>query len=126
MSYNIPRRTLPLETQIREVERRLAEQRLSASAHLAATKERLRNRLSSPVTLLVAFGGGIALGHFTSTPRERASQAPVRTERDTKSAGLLSMLVDALRLAAPIVAMLSAMNTSNPPLASPAEPSVHD
>lgn len=126
MSHTISDRTLPLETQIRDVERGLAEQRLSARAHVAAAKESLRSRLTSPVTLLVAFGGGIALGQFTSTPRRRTSPAPEPAEREAKSSGRLSMLVNALRIAAPIVAMLSTTNTPSPSPASPAEPSVHD
>lgn len=98
-----------LEQQIRDAERRLDGRRRSASAHLAAAKRRVHAGLSSPATLLLALGVGVALGQFVSTRRARARRAPLRGADAVRGSGALSMLLDALRIAAPIAAMLSTL-----------------
>jgi len=110
MRHAGPQPSLPLEQQIRNAERRLAERRRSASAHLATAKRRARAGLTSPATLLVALGVGVALGQFVSMRRERAPRAPVRGTLEASGAGVLAMLLDALRIAAPLVAMLSTLD----------------
>lgn len=107
--------SLPLEQQIRDTERRLAERRRSAGAHLAAAKRRVRAGLNSPLTLLVAFGVGIGLGQVSATRRRRrqAPPAPARAARDAVGAGVLPLMLDVLRLAAPIMALLSALQRND-------------
>lgn len=121
MSHANPERSLPLDERIRDVEVRLAERRRSARAHLATTKERGRDALISPKTLLLAFGGGIVLGQVTSPSRRQAPNAAARETRPAADTGLLSMLLDALRISAPIVHLISAMHSANKPPAPPSE-----
>lgn len=103
---------MPLEQQIRDTERRLAGRRRSARAHLATGKRRVRAGLNSPLTLLVAFGVGIGLGQVSAPRRSRRSEsqpAPVRDARDAAGAGVLTMILDVLRVAAPIMALISSL-----------------
>jgi hypothetical protein len=110
MRHAGPQPSLPLEQQIRNSERRLAERRRSASAHLATAQRRARAGLTSPGTLLVALGVGVALGQFVSMRRDPVPRAPVRGAGEASGAGVLAMLLDALRIVAPLVAMLSTLD----------------
>lgn len=100
-----------LEQQIGDSERRLGARRHAARTHVVAAKRRVRERLHSPLTLLAAFGFGIALGQFTSRHRQRrGTVAPARDAGATRGPGALSMLLSALRVAAPVMALLSALD----------------
>jgi hypothetical protein len=102
-----------LEQQIGDTERRLGARRHAACTHMATAKQRVRARLQSPWTLLAAFGFGIALGQFTSRDRRRRdTAAPARDAGAPRSAGALSMLLGALRVAAPVMAIISALDKS--------------
>ena len=111
-----------LAQQIGDTERRLSARRHTARTHLAAAKRRVRARLQSPLTLLAAFGFGIALGQFTS--RHRRRRDTVASAREARSAGALSMLLSALRVAAPVMALLAALDRAV--AAPPAARTLHE
>lgn len=114
-----------LEQQIGDTERRLGARRHAACTHLAAAKRRVRARLHSPLTLLAAFGFGIALGQFSSRHRRRRDTvAPARDAGAARGADTLSMLLSALRVAAPVMALLSALDkaVAAPPAARTPRP----
>jgi hypothetical protein len=117
-----PEPSRSLAQQIGDTERRLSARRHAARTHLAAAKRRVRARLRSPLTLLAAFGFGIALGQFTSPHRRRRD--PAAPAREARGAGALSMLLSALRVAAPVMALLAALDRAV--AASPAARTPHE
>jgi hypothetical protein len=117
-----PEPSRSLAQQIGDTERRLSARRHAARTHLAAAKRRVRARLRSPLTLLAAFGFGIALGQFTS--RHRRRRGTVASARDARGAGALSKLLSALRVAAPVMALLAALDRAV--AASPAARTPHE
>ena len=106
-------RELPMEQRILAAEQRLLAQRRSARVHLASAEARVRRRLTAPATLMFAVGVGIAMGQITSWRKPRASSADARGGRIAQGAGLLAMLLDALSISAPVVAMIAAVDRSN-------------
>lgn len=107
-------RSLPIEERILAAEGQLIARRQSARVHLATAEERLRRRLTAPATLLVAAGVGIALGRVTSWHGPRTLLATARVGRDAPPGeGLLSMLLEALSIAAPMAAMFAALDRSS-------------
>ena len=102
-----------LDRQISDVEERLALRRQSSKVHASALGQRLRDKLSSPVTLLIAAGVGFAAGHFNPF---RKSGASARV--DESGAGrhrLLATIMEALSLAGTLMAMLPAIEAARKP-----------
>lgn len=67
-----------LDRQIRAVEQRLMRHRASSSLRLATFRRQLRDRMTSPLVLLMATGIGFAMGQSgRSTPaRSSSAEAP--------------------------------------------------
>jgi hypothetical protein len=99
-------RPAPLNQRIREAEQRLAGRQRSIGFRAAALGRNLREKLSSPITLLVAVGAGFAIGQFSKRKR-----AEPRADSDPPSTrpSIFATLMDAFTLATTVMAMLPAI-----------------
>ena len=93
-----------LNLRIREVEQRLARRQTLIRAGAATLGRDIREKLSSPIALLVAVGAGFAIGQFSQCKR---AEPDADTERSTTRPSIFATVMDAYILARPIMAMLS-------------------
>lgn len=108
-----PSRVGSLNQRISDAERRLGLRRRSSKRHASALGQRLRDKLSSPVTLLIAAGVGFAAGHF-SPIRKTGASAGV-DESGGVGHRLLATIMEALSLAGVVMAMLPAIDAAGKP-----------
>ena len=105
----------PLKAEIAEVEARLSERWKDTRIHATALGNDLREKLSSPYTLIGAagVGFGIAWYYHHREPRveREARPDPRRTEPD-QGASMMATLLNGLNLAGMIISMLPANATS--------------
>ena len=99
-------RPAPLNQRIREVEQQLAGRQRSIGFRAAALARNLREKLSSPITLLVAAGAGFAIGQFSK--RKRAEPHTGTDPANTRPS-IFATLMDAFSLATTVMAMLPAI-----------------
>ena len=79
---------MSLDQQIEEIEQRLALHHKSASLHASALNEKVRENLSSPITLFIAAGIGFCWTYFARKPEAKPAEnvAEISTENiDDKS-----------------------------------------
>ena len=104
-----PPPSVSLDQQIRDLEQRLEQRRQSSTLHAAALKRSLRQKVRSPVTLLLAGAVGFALGLVV--PLGKLGRP---AHKDSKSAGgatVLAVTMDALTLVGAVMALLQATKT---------------
>ena len=104
------KKPLSLNTRVSELEERLSERRTAIAARAKAVVQGSGQKLSSPVTLLFALGGGIALGYFTRTRLAKAKSPGRRVHEDRPEVvvrpSLVSTLLDAFTLVTTVLAMI--------------------
>ncbi|MEO8135961.1 MAG: hypothetical protein ABI831_18540 [Betaproteobacteria bacterium] len=99
-----------LDVEIGDIELRLRSRRAASTLHAADIERKLRDKLSSPIALLVAAGAGFAAGRF-GVFRKRHSPAAVDGQVVESGPGidgakLLNRIMDGLTLAGTIMSML--------------------
>ena len=95
--------SLSVNRQIRDVEARLYANRDTARARATVVGDQLREKLSSPVALIVAGGLGFAVAHYHVRPKER-----VADDDDDHQGGapVLARVMDLISLIGSITALL--------------------
>ncbi len=95
-----------LEQQIGAVQLRLAQHQAMAVSHASATRQLLREKLSSPLVLLAAAAAGFAIYRFN--PLRRAK--PDASMKSAGAAATWTQLLDALPLVTALVSLLPTLN----------------
>lgn len=91
-----------LDQQIRRIEQRLMRRRESSREHMAGFRRQVRERMASPVILLLAGGLGFALSAFTgSKPAPSSSTSAPRPE----GVRLLSTMVTMVSLGGSVMTL---------------------
>lgn len=96
-------RPASLDRRIRETEDRLARRRETVGFRAASLGRNLREKLSSPLAVLVAAGAGFAIGHFS---RCNTAQTQADGDSGTPRQSVFATLLEAFTLASTVIAML--------------------
>lgn len=94
-----------LDQKIRMVEQRLMRRRASSRLHLATFRWQLRDRMTSPLALLLATGIGFALGGSTKGSGS-AQYAAAKAPPGAGGAQFLSTMLSMVSLAGSVMTLL--------------------
>jgi hypothetical protein len=114
-----------INRQIRDIETRLFTNRDDARARAAVVGGELRDKLGSPIALLVAGGVGFAIAEYTSRrkpePTREAVDLDDRADGHEPETPILASVMDLLSLAGSIMALLPAQQPTEEPETGSAE-----
>ena len=97
-----------LNERVGEVEQRIAGRQKAIGERAATIFGSVREKLSSPVTLLLAVAGGIGLGYFTRHRMETGSSRAPDPKPDVVAVrpSIFATLLDAFTLVSTVLAMV--------------------
>ena len=97
-----------LNERVSDVEQRIAGRQKAIGERAATIFGSVREKLSSPITLLLAAAGGIGLGYFTRHRMETASSRAPDRGRDVVEVrpSILATLLNAFTLISTVLAMV--------------------
>lgn len=101
-----------LDQQIRMVEQRMMRRRAASKARLALFRSQLRDRMTSPLVLLLAAGVGFAMGPSKGSKSASSAEAPPRAD----GVRLLSTIVSWVSLTGSVMTLWQRFKADSPPV----------